>query len=60
MNSQQFHNALRIMLNLDADDLRRSGVIDSYWGRFLALFAFNHFSLLLNLTIRVRLTWIFE
>lgn len=32
MNGQQFHNALRIMLNLDADDLRRSEVIDSNWG----------------------------
>lgn len=32
MNAREFHNALRIILNLDADHLLSAGVIDECWG----------------------------
>lgn len=32
MGAAMFHNALRILLNLDTADLRGAGVIDENWG----------------------------
>ena len=32
MNAREFHNALRIMLNLDRHDLKVAGVLDENWG----------------------------
>lgn len=32
MDARRFHNALRIMLNLEAGDLMRAGVVDENWG----------------------------
>lgn len=32
MTAEQFHNALRIMMNLSASDLRKAGVVDENWG----------------------------
>lgn len=32
MNAARFHNSLRIMLNLEAGDLMRAGIVDENWG----------------------------
>lgn len=36
MDAARFHNALRIMWNLDPHDLRDAGVIDENWGEIEA------------------------
>ena len=32
MDNRAFHNALRIMRNIEVDELRKAGVIDENWG----------------------------
>lgn len=32
MNAREFHNALRIMRNIESIELRAAGVIDENWG----------------------------
>lgn len=32
MSARQFHNALRILLNIDVDSLLAAGVVDENWG----------------------------
>lgn len=32
MSARQFHNALRILLNIDVDALLAAGVVDGNWG----------------------------
>lgn len=36
MTAPEFHNALRIMMNLSASDLRKAGVADDNWGNRIA------------------------